>query len=312
MIALAVNKKDAKAIASAKLIALLGEKCEWLRSVIYRAVSNKNMPPDAHSSKLIDVDSLITDLKKEWGRKKSNSPDKTQDMERHKITPGNETQKLEQKPQLENQEIGKKKDSSPKKACNNFNDHVIAEVKQNVVSSEIQKVALDPKEQIRRILTSTTKTDSSALEKIHVKVAEASVDSNPHNYSDHKLKDDTIPAQPEPQKTTSSYSNPNHPKAPPRNGLSTSDPTNPNSYNLKPPSSPPKTRKSQALESPIADHFDNINDFFMSVLAFAANKDLPVSETVSQKKGIHSVCIDFGNLGCKGSAVGTANVAIDN
>ena len=115
-------------------------------------------------------------------------------------------------------------------------------------------------------------------------------------------------------KTTPSDSVSNHPQTKthdlknPKKSPPSQAPATPNATPQPATHHAAQPRMSQALESPISDHFDNMNDCFMSVLAFAAIKDLPVSETVSQTKGMHYVNIDFGDLSCRGSAVGTANV----
>ena len=74
--ATACSKKDAKAMASAKLVALLGEESASLRAAIYKTVSNRNTPQDSHSAKLIDVDLFSTEiLKKLQGKNHSRKDD---------------------------------------------------------------------------------------------------------------------------------------------------------------------------------------------------------------------------------------------
>lgn len=279
------------------------------------------MPPDGHASSLIDVDDLIADLKVTWGRRKNISPDKPV-IDTRAEAKGQDTHKKSEKisSQLDNRkEEPKMKVSSPKKP-NRLTDPLPEKHQEKKIESTVdhKKPAKDDSEMKQN--KGKNLQDSSLSNKPNVnpkdlihpaqpQLEPSNPTSSPSNLAQNPLFFQHLPT-PDPQQPPFP-SSPKPQKPHPPSHPSQSQPQTPKAQHPhQPQTTLPSSHIDQQSASRIVDQFKDVNDFFMSVIAFAAAKELPVSEIVSQKKGVHSVSIDFGKLRCKGSAPGTVNVGL--
>lgn len=243
---LSFSKKDAKAIAAAKIVAMIGEISGSIRHAIFKNLSNKHIQKDPHSAKLIDVDEFLKEINSKGIKYESSQSN------------SNEPKVPIQKPNIP--------EIAPKLQISN-------------------PIELNPNQEQK---------ESKMRTEIEEKTSKTLVEEKSHS-----VKETRVQSREEALKFP----------------LPSSELPVLKSSNMKEPILEKETKAGtemdfSQLSVPTSEAFENINGFFMNVLAFATEKQMPLSEEVSQKNGKHKVSIDFGDISCSATASGTANVGL--